>query len=94
MSIESELLERIKSESKEETETFGELSPELQKRFDVLRPSIASEEEVVDIRRRLMNSFTGDELLDYFSKRFQEITVPEKYLAVKKKLIGILLEDL
>jgi len=90
-----ELLEETDSESKKGAKTFGELSPKLQKRFnDKLLPKFTSEEEVIDIRRRIMNSLTGSELMCYLDKRFHGIAIPEDFLAIKKKFIEILLKDL
>ena len=93
MSIFEELIERIDSEMKEGAETFSELSFELQNEFKRFQLD-AIPKDLVGVRKKLMNSLTSDELMRYFDKRFQEITVPEKDLTVKKKLIGILLEDL
>ena len=94
MSLFEEILEEIDLD-KRNAKTFGELSPELQKKFnDNLLPKAISEEMVIDLRKNLLSGLTGSELMKYFNKRFQGTTVPEKFLTAKRKLITILLEDL
>ena len=94
MSIFEELLEEIDNEMKEGAGIFDELSVELQKKLNINILGDVTSQKAVNIRAGLVGSLTGDELINYLAKKFQEITDPGKSATVIGKIRDIALTDL
>ena len=85
MSISEELLEKVDGEMEEGAEIFDDLSLKLRNEFKSFQLD-AIPENLVSVRKELMNSLTNSELTGYLQKDSKRLLILRNHLTSKTDL--------